>query len=117
MYKPQFTNILGDQLMNAYQPAMALNRTVLDGLEKLTNYQLESIRFYTDFGLNQVQQLANLEGNSDLKAYTRQQTESLSQLGKQLTSDIHRFHLINNEIKSSVMQCLHSSSPHAPKPK
>ncbi len=97
-------------LKQQYKPVIDLNRSMLSGLEKLTQFQLESMQFYADFGLKQVQLLMELKASSDLGNYTQQQMEKLDLLGKQLSEDTQRFHHINQHLKSSVMQYLQTST-------
>ena len=116
MYPNPIKSLVNKQLQSSYQPVMELNRLVLTNLEQITHYQLESLKFYADFGLSQVQQLTQLENKADLESYAKKQSESLAALGQQLTADIQQFHRMNTEVKTALMRYMqsHSSKPFIP---
>jgi len=80
-------NTLSEQFKNQYQPWAQLGSFWVDNLERITNFQLNTINSYSKLGLEQVKKAIAIKDMDDLQDFANAQTSAVDTLNQKLVED------------------------------
>lgn len=83
----KFFTAFNEQTRTLFEPARKLNGLLLDNLEKVTQYQLESLKRYSQLGTERLRDASEIKDAEDLRDFGTRQAEVLNELSRQMLED------------------------------
>jgi phasin family protein len=100
------------------EPVQKLKHHAVSTVEKLATHQLESLKTYSDMGVNQLKAAAEVKDIDGLQNFMSKQTDVLRALGERMLSDITTIAQLNVDFLSQATKVGAEAAPLAPvKPK
>ena len=78
---------LSEQSQKMAEPINEITTLTVDYIEKLSQFQVNAVKAYTDLGLDQLKNMASVKDPDTLQTYINSQTEMAAQVGKKLADD------------------------------
>jgi phasin family protein len=78
---------LSEQSQKMAEPINEITTLTVDYIEKLSQFQVNAVKAYTDLGLDQLKNVAAVKDPETLQAYVSKQSEMAAQVGKKLADD------------------------------
>lgn len=97
-----------DQTRQLFEPVRKLNSLMLNNMQRVTEYQMETMRRYSQMGTERMRdatsQLSNKEGMSEesFRELSTRQAEMMSELSQQLMEDARVFSEMNLQFKTEL---------------
>lgn len=97
-----------DQTRQLFEPVRKLNALMLNNMQRVTEYQMETMRRYSQMGTERMRdatsQLSNKEGMSEesFRELSTRQAEMMSELSQQLMEDARAFSEMNLQFKTEL---------------
>ena len=101
-----FMDIMKDSSRQLYAPWSRFNQAMLRNAEKMTDFSLETMRHYSEMGLEQLRNVSSVDSPEAASSFNQKQTELLNQLGQKMLSDAQRLTELGNEIRNEVMSAM-----------
>lgn len=98
----EFLKNVTEQSRKMYKPFNLAQLLTIRSLEKLTEYQLATVKNYAELGLKQMKANAEMSESGDASDFGNRQAEWVNNLSKQVLDDAKRLADISNEIKSDM---------------
>ncbi|MEE4251269.1 MAG: phasin family protein [Alcanivoracaceae bacterium] len=98
----EFLKNLTEQTKNIFAPLQRYNQTMIENMEKVTEYQLSALKNYSDMGLSQLKLVTQLDEKSDIADLGSRQIAWLNTLSKSILEDAQRMAELGSEIKDSL---------------
>jgi phasin family protein len=76
-----------DQNKGLYEPILKFNTLLISNLEKMSEFQINAFKSYSDMGLNQLKQAAEVTDADSVREYTARQTELMSTFSQHIMED------------------------------
>lgn len=95
-------NAFAEQAKSLYAPLTKFNGVFVENIEKITELQLNALRTYAEFGIDQLKKAAEIRDAEDARAFTASQAEAASALNKKILDDAKAFSEIANSFKEQV---------------
>ncbi len=102
----QFFDNLNDNTRKMYEPWSRFNQAMLRNAEKMTDFSLETMRHYSQMGLEQLRNVSSVDSPEAASNFTQKQTELLNELGQKMLADAQRLTELGNEIRNEVMNAM-----------
>ncbi len=86
-----FTEMLSQsnaQLEQAMQPARKFQSAVVNHMAKVTDFQMEALKTYSELGLDELRALHKVEDGDSLQAYVSKHTELMKAVSEKLSGDM-----------------------------
>jgi phasin family protein len=80
-------NAFNEQAKAMYAPMAKFNSLLVESMEKMTEFQLRSIKSYAEIGFGQMKQAANIQDAEGMRQFSVVQTEATSTLNKKILED------------------------------
>ena len=90
MYDAMFKNS-GVDFQNLFAPAQRLNTLLVDQVAKVTAFQLDAVKSYSDMGLEQMRAVAGIQDAKSLEQFIQNQNRVVKTLGEKLNQDASTF--------------------------
>lgn len=97
-----FIKNVTEQSRRMYKPFNLAQLLTIRSLEKLTEYQLATVKNYADLGLKQMKANAEMTESGSVSDFSQRQAEWVNTLSKQVLDDAKRLADISNEIKRDM---------------
>ena len=78
---------LSEQSQKMAEPINEITTLTVDYIEKLSQFQVNAVKAYTDLGLDQLKNMASIKDPDTLQSYINSQTEMAAQVSKKLADD------------------------------
>jgi len=91
------------------EPSRRFNALMLDGVEKVTQFQLEAIRSYTELGLKSLREGLELRDPSDFQGFVSKQGERARELGEKVQGDARTLAGIQQELGSEMQKLIQNN--------
>lgn len=78
---------LSEQSQKMAQPINEITSLTVDYIEKLSQFQVNAVKAYTDLGLDQLKNMTAVKDPESLQAYITKQREMAAQMGKKIADD------------------------------
>ena len=108
-------NAFAEQAKNMYAPLTKFNQLLVDSMEKMTEFQLESVKSYSEIGLGQLRQAAAVKDLDGLKNYSEAQVAAVSTVNKKIIEDAKVLSDMSTEFKQQVEKIFQQSTAAAQK--
>lgn len=97
-----FVKNITEQSRKLYKPFNLAQLLTIRSLEKLTEYQLATVKNYAELGLKQMKANAEITESGSPADFGSRQSEWINSLSKQVLDDTKRLADISNEIKQDM---------------
>lgn len=98
----EFIKNITEQSRKLYKPFNLAQLLTIRSLEKLTEYQLATVKNYAELGLKQMKANAEITESGSPADFGSRQSEWINSLSKQVLDDTKRLADISNEIKQDM---------------
>ena len=105
MNKEFFEN-LNQHSRKMYEPWSRFNQAMLRNAEKMTDFSLETMRHYSEMGLEQLRNVSAVDSPEAASQFSQKQTELMNELGQKMLADAQRLTELGNEIRNEVMTAM-----------
>lgn len=78
---------MSEQSQKMAQPINEITTLTVDYIEKLSTFQVNAVKAYTDLGLDQLRNMASIKDAESLQAYVAKQREMATEMGKKVADD------------------------------
>lgn len=95
-------NAFTEQTKNIYSPMRKINALLVENMEKMTDFQLEALKSYSNMGLTQMKQATAIKDADGVREYSTSQAELLGSLGKKILEDAKTMADMSMEFKTQV---------------
>lgn len=95
-------NAFSEQAKNLYAPMSKFNSLYVENMEKMTEFQLNSIKSYAELGLDQMKKASEVKDPESMRTYTAAQAETATALNKKIMEDAKTFSDMAMEFKGQV---------------
>ncbi len=101
-YMNQFT---GDT-KKMFEPWTKLNQAFLKNAEMMTEFSLNTIRSYSEMGLENMRQVAGIDSAESAKDFSTKQAEMLNVISQQMLEDAKRMTELGSTMHDEVMKVM-----------
>jgi phasin family protein len=98
----EFLKSLTEQTKNIFAPLQRYNQAMIENMEKVAEYQLSTLKNYSDMGLNQLKMVTQIDEKADISEVGSRQIAWLNSLSKTILDDAQRMAELGSEIKDSI---------------
>ncbi|SEI56306.1 phasin family protein [Allopseudospirillum japonicum] len=95
-------NAFAEQAKTMYTPLRKINALLLENMEKMTDFQLDALRSYSQMGVNQLKGASELKDAESMREYTSTQAEMMSTVSKKVLEDAKTMAEMAVEFKQEV---------------
>lgn len=95
-------NAFAEQAKSMYSPLTKLNSLMIENIEKMTAFQLNSIKSYADMSIDQMKKSTDIKDADSLRTFSSAQTEVAATVNKKIMEDAKSLADIANEFKSQM---------------
>lgn len=78
---------MSEQSQKMAQPINEITTLTVDYIEKLSAFQVNAVKAYTDLGLDQLRNMTSVKDAESLQAYVAKQREMATEMGKKVADD------------------------------
>ncbi len=97
---------LNDNAQKMFEPWSKLNQAFLKNAEQMTEFSLNTMRSYSDIGLENLRQVANIDSPEAAKDFSTKQTEMINGISQQMLADAQRLTELGKSMQEEVVQVL-----------
>lgn len=101
----QFNQFSGDA-QKMFEPWTKLNQAFLKNAETMTEFSLNTIKSYSEMGLENMRQVAGIDSPESAKEFSEKQTEMLNVISQQMLADAQRMTELGNSMHDEVMKVM-----------
>lgn len=105
----QFFENFNDNTRKMYEPWTRLNKAMLKNAEKMTHFSLDTMRHYSEVGLEQLRNASEIDSAESASNFNQKQTELLNTLGQKMLADAQRLTELGNEIRNEIMNAMNEA--------
>ena len=98
-----------DQTKLMFGPLMQINQTFVSQLEKITEFQIESIRSYSEIGLNRLKSAMEVKDLQTGQNFAKNEMEFITNINEKMIEDAKRLADIGNDFKVEFEELLKSN--------
>lgn len=102
-------NAFTEQTKNIYNPMRKINALLVENMEKMTDFQLEALKSYSNMGISQMKQATAIKDAEGMRDYSSSQAELLGSLGKKILEDAKTMADMSMEFKAQVEKIMEES--------
>ena len=95
-------NAFAEQTKALYGPMVKLNQLLVDSMEKMTEFQLESVKSYSQIGLGQMRQAADIKDFETFRDYSQSHMEAANHINQKIMEDAKVLSQMSAEFKQEV---------------
>lgn len=95
-------NAFAEQAKSMYSPLTKLNSLMVENIEKMTEFQLNSIKSYADMSIDQMKKATEIKDADSLRTFSSAQTEVAATVNKKIMEDAKSLADIANEFKTQI---------------
>jgi phasin family protein len=95
-------NAFAEQAKSMYSPLTKLNTLMVENIEKMTEFQLNSIKSYADLSIDQLKKASDVKDADSLRNFSSSQNEVAATVNKKIMEDAKSLADIANEFKSQI---------------
>ncbi|GAA0620265.1 phasin family protein [Halomonas beimenensis] len=91
-----------DQTRQFFEPMRKLNSLMLQNLERMTEYQMESLKRYSQMGTERLRDATEIQDAEDLRDFGTRQAEMMNELSRQMLEDARALGEMSLEFKAEL---------------
>ncbi|MGR4067490.1 phasin family protein [Halomonas sp. LR3S48] len=92
------------QTRRFFEPMRKLNSLMLGNMEKMTEYQLEAMKRYSQMGTERMRSASEISDAQDLQAFGAQQAEMMNELSRQMMEDAQALGEMSQQFRTELEQ-------------
>ena len=104
-------NAFTEQAKSFYSPLNKLSALMVENMEKMTEFQLDSIKSYADITMSQMKKAVDVKDADSLRSFSTSQTEAAATVNKKIMEDAKSLSDLANDFKSQVEAIWEESRP------
>lgn len=101
----QFNQFNGDA-QKMFEPWTKLNQAFLKNAEMMTEFSLNTIKSYSEMGLENMRQVAGIDSPESAKDFSDKQAEMLNTISQQMLADAQRMSELGSSMHDEVMKVM-----------
>lgn len=101
-----FINQFNENTQKMFEPWTKLNQAFLKNAETMTEFSLNTIKSYSEMGLENMRQVARIDSPESAKEFNSKQAEMLNVISQQMLADAKRMTELGNNMQEEVMKVL-----------
>ena len=101
-----FINQFNENTQKMFEPWTKLNQAFLRNAETMTEFSLNTIKSYSEMGLENMRQVAGIDSPESAKDFNSKQAEMLNVISQQMLADAKRMTELGNNMQEEVMKVL-----------
>ena len=109
-------NAFNDQAKAMYAPMTKFNSLLVESMEKMTEFQLNTIKSYAEIGLNQMKNAVSIQDAEGLRQFTASQAEATSTINKKILEDAKAMSDMAADFRNKIEDVMAQSRQAAEKP-
>lgn len=102
-------NAFTEQTKNMYNPMRKINALLVENMEKMTDFQLEALKAYSQMGLTQMKQASDIKDADGVRDYSTSQAELMGALSKKVLEDAKTMADMSMSFKAEVEKIMEES--------
>lgn len=91
-----------DQTKLFFGPLKQINQTFVSQIEKLSDFQIESIKSYSEIGLKRLKSAIEMEDMQTVQEFAKSEMDFMNNINQKVLDDAKKLADIGNEFKSEV---------------
>jgi len=95
-------NAFTEQAKNFSAPMAKFNSLLVDNMEKMTEFQLNTIKSYASISIGQIKNAADVKDAESMKTFSSSQAEVAATVNKKIMEDAKAISEMANDFKSQV---------------
>ena len=95
-------NAFAEQAKSMYAPLTKLNTLMVDNMEKMTEFQLTTIKSYAELSIDQMKKAVEIKDAESLRSFSSAQAEVASTVNKKIMEDAKILSDLANDFKGQV---------------
>lgn len=95
-------NAFNTQTRQLFEPMRKVNSLMLNNMEKMTQYQLEAMKRYSQMGTQRIRSATDIEDAESLREFGAKQAEMLNELSQQMQEDARAMSEMSLEFKAEM---------------
>ncbi|MCK0767750.1 phasin family protein [Chromohalobacter canadensis] len=102
-----------EQTRGFFEPMRKFNGLMLDNMERMTEYQLDAMKRYSQLGVERMRAASEVKDAEDARDFTTQQADMLNALSKQMLEDARAMADISLKFKSELEEMMSEAGQNA----
>jgi len=108
-------NAFAEQAKSMYAPLTKLNSLMVDNMEKMTEFQLSTIKSYAELSIDQMKKAVEIKDAESLRSFSSAQAEVASTVNKKIMEDAKVLSDLANDFKGQVEAVWKEATTETPK--
>lgn len=104
-------NAFTEQAKSFYSPLNKLSALMVENMEKMTEFQLESIKSYADITMSQMKKAVDVKDVETLRSFSTSQAEAVSTVNKKIMEDAKSLSDLATDFKDKVEAIWEEAKP------
>ena len=101
-----YINQFNENTQKIFAPWINLNKAIVKNAEQMAEFSLSTLRTYTEMGLDNMRQLAEIDSTEAARNFSSKQPEVLSHLSQQILADAQRLTELGSKMQDEVMNVM-----------
>ena len=101
-----YINQFNENTQKIFAPWSNLNKAIAKNAEQMAEFSLSTLRTYTEMGLDNMRQLAEIDSTEAARNFSSKQPDVLSHLSQQILADAQRLTELGSQMQDEVMNVM-----------
>ncbi|EGK15409.1 phasin family protein [Psychrobacter sanguinis] len=101
-----YINQFNENTQKIFAPWINLNKAIVRNAEQMAEFSLSTLRTYTEMGLDNMRQLAEIDSTEAARNFSSKQPDVLSHLSQQILADAQRLTELGSQMQDEVMNVM-----------
>lgn len=101
-----YINQFNENTQKIFAPWINLNKAIVKNAEQMAEFSLSTLRTYTEMGLDNMRQLAEIDSTEAARNFSSKQPDVLSHLSQQILADAQRLTELGSQMQDEVMNVM-----------
>ena len=101
-----YINQFNENTQKIFAPWINLNKAIVKNAEQMAEFSLSTLRTYTEMGLDNMRQLAEIDSTEAARNFSSKQPDVLSHLSQQILADAQRLTELGSQMQDEVMKVM-----------
>ena len=103
-----YINQFNENAQKMFEPWTKLNQTFLKNAEMLTEFSLNTVKSYSEMGLDSMRKVAQIDSPEAAKDFSSYQAEMLNNISQKMLADAQRMTELGSSMQDEIMQVMSS---------
>ncbi|MDO8330131.1 MAG: phasin family protein [Fluviicoccus sp.] len=106
---PDFLANFNEQARKMAEPLAKMNQVMLKNAERMTEFSLNTIKNYSELGLNHLRHAAEVKTPEAATDFSAKQTELVNTISQQILQDAQRLTELGNAMRNDLLEVMGDS--------